>query len=103
MTRLKGVYVSLSNDAGGAKEVNTFFHPMGTAYDKDKELSFEMQIGANKYLEYPMQSVAEQSYQLRKSIGLHSVNAQMDIGAQQYRSTRFVIGVDTETVLGEIT
>ena len=47
-----------------------------------------------------MQSAAEQFYQLRKSIGLHNVNAPMDISPTQYRSTRFVIGVDTEKVLG---
>ena len=69
LTRLKGVYVSLSVDGGGLKEVNTFFHPMGaTDYDKLKALSFEMQIGAKRYPEYPMQSVAEQFYQLRKSL-----------------------------------
>ena len=47
-----------------------------------------------------MQSVAEQFYQLRKSIGIHNVNGQMDIDAEEYRSSRFVTGVDTEKVLG---
>ena len=63
---------------------------MGTDYDK----------GAQKYSEYPMQSVAEQYYQLRKSIGIHNVNGQIDIDAEEYRSSRFVILVDTEKVLG---
>ena len=47
-----------------------------------------------------MQSVAEQFYQLPKSIGVHNVNGQMDINASEYRSSKFVIGVDTEKVLG---
>ena len=47
-----------------------------------------------------MQSAAEQFYQLRKSIALHNVNAQMDISETQYQSNRFVIGIDTEKVLG---
>ena len=47
-----------------------------------------------------MQSVAEQYYQLRKSVGIHNVNGQIDIDADEYRSSRFVIGVDTEMVLG---
>ena len=47
-----------------------------------------------------MQSSAAMFYQLRKSIGVHNVNAQMDISATEYRSTKFVIGVATENVLG---
>ena len=100
LTRLKGVYVSLSTDVGGAKEVNNFYHPMGGSHDKDKELSFEMQIGAKKYTEYPIQSVAEAFYQLRKSLGIHAVNALMDIQADDYRDNKFVIGIDTKKVLG---
>lgn len=100
LTRLKGVYVSLSTDNAGAKEVNNFYHPMGGAYDKDKEISFEMQIGAKKYPEYPMQSASEQFYQLRKSLSIHDVNAQMDISANDYRNDKFVIGVDTQKVNG---
>ena len=104
LTRLKGVYVSLSNvsatGGGNAKEVNNFYHPMGGNYDKSKELSFEMQIGAKKYPEYPIQSAAEAFYQLRKSLGLHARNALMDIRATEYRNSKFVIGIDTEKVLG---
>ena len=100
LTGLKGVYVSLSTDALGVKEVNNFYHPMGGAYDKDKELSFEMQIGAKKYPEYPIQSAAEAFYQLRKPLGLHARNALMDIRATEYRNNKFVIGIDTEKVLG---
>jgi hypothetical protein len=55
LTRQKSVYVSLSTDAFGAKEVNNSYHPMEGNYDKYKELSFEMQIGAKKYSEYPVQ------------------------------------------------
>ena len=81
LTRLKSVYVSLSTDNGGAKEVNNFYHPMGGAYDKAKELSFEMQIGSKKYPGYPIQSASESFYQLRKSLGVHDVNAQMSLSA----------------------
>ena len=73
---------------------------MGGGYVKDRELSFEIHIGARKYPEYPFQSAAEAFYQLRKSLGLHAVNAQMDIGDAEYRSTKCVIGIDTEKVLG---
>ena len=66
-------------------EVNNFYHPMGGSYDKDRELSFEIQIGSKKYPEYPIQSAAEAFYQLSKSLGLHAVNALMDIRADDYR------------------
>ena len=73
---------------------------MGLNYDKEKELSFEIQIGFNKYPEHPIQSAEEVFYQLRKSLGRHAVHAQMDISATAYRSTQFVIGIDTGKVLG---
>ena len=44
LTRLKGVFVTMSTDSGGALEVDNFYHPMGGGYDHDKELEFEMQI-----------------------------------------------------------
>jgi len=55
LIRLKGVYVSLSTDGGDGsiKEVNNFFHPIGLNYD-EKDLSFDMQIGAKKNPEYPI-------------------------------------------------
>ena len=59
-----------------------------------------MQIGAKKYPEYPIQSAAEAFYQLRKYLGLHAFNALMDIREDEYRNNKFVIGIDTEKVLG---
>ena len=73
---------------------------MGGNYEHIKELEFEMQIGSKRYPEYPIRSVAETFYQLRKSLGLHDNNAQMDISALEFRSSKYVIGIDTEKVLG---
>ena len=47
-----------------------------------------------------MQSASGQFYQLRKPLGIHSVNPQVDISAVEHRSAKFVIGVATEKVLG---
>ena len=69
-------------------------------YDHDKELEFEMQIGSKKFPEYPIRSAAEAFYQLRKALGVHDVNAQMDISATEFRSSKYVIAIDTEKVLG---
>ena len=100
LTRLKGVFVTMSTDSGGALEVDNFYHPMGGGYDHDKELEFEMQIGSKKFPEYPIRSAAEAFYQLRKALGVHDVNAQMDISATAFRSSKYVIATDTEKVLG---
>ena len=73
---------------------------MAGAYNKGRELSFEMQIGSKKYPEYSIRSLAEAFYQLRKPLGLHSVNAHMTITPGEYRVTKFVIGIDIAKVLG---
>ena len=98
LTRLKGVFVTLSKS--NSQEVDNFYHPMGGNYEYAKELEFEMQIGSKKFPEYPIRSVAEAFYQLRKALGLHDVNAQMDISGTEFRSSKFVVAIDTEKVLG---
>ena len=65
-------------------------------YDHSKELEFQMQIGSKMFPEYPIRSMAEIYYQLRKALGIHSTNAQMNILHRYYRDHKFVIGFDTE-------
>jgi len=98
LTRLKGVFVTLSKSS--SQEVDNFYHPMGGNYVYEKELEFEMQIGSKKFPEYPIRSVSEAFYQLRKALGYHDVNAQMDISGPEFRSNKFVVAIDTEKVLG---
>ena len=98
LTRLKSIFVSMSQSGG--HEVNNFWHPMAGIYDHDKELEFECQIGSKKFPEYPIRSSAEAFYQLRKALGVHDVNAMMDISSKQYRDSKYVLGVDMEKVLG---
>ena len=98
LTRLKCIFVSMSISTG--HEVNNFWHPMEGNYDHDKELKFECQIGSKKFPEYPIRSSAEAFYQLRKALGVHDINAQMDINAKTYRQTKYVLGVDLEKILG---
>ena len=98
LTRLKSIFVSMSLST--AHEVNNFWHPMAGTYDHDKELEFECQIGSKKFPEYPIRSSAEAFYQLRKALGVHDINAQMDIKSNDYRNNKYVIGIDLEKVLG---
>ena len=53
-TRMKSVYVSLSNDNNSNKpEVNDCLNPMGATYDFQKELQFQLQLGNKLFPEYP--------------------------------------------------
>jgi hypothetical protein len=106
-TRMKSVFVSLYeqkkvNPSNSRKEVNHFWHPMGgsAAYDHSKEVEFQMQIGSKLFPEYPIRSLAEAFYQLRKTLGINSSNAQMNMVHRYYRDHKFVIGLDTEKLTG---
>jgi hypothetical protein len=100
-TRMKSVYVSLFESGSARKEVNYFWHPMGqTDYDYNKEIEFQMQIGSKLFPEYPIRSLAEAFYQLRKSLGINSTNAQMSMIQRHYRTFKYVIGIDTEKMTG---
>ena len=104
LTRLNGVFVSLYKpppDQRKYSETNLFWHPMGGVYADDREVRFEMQIGAKKWPEYPLEAKSEAFYQLRKALGVHS-RFSPSIGIQQteYYKDKFVLAIDTEKVLG---
>ena len=102
-TRLKGVYVSLYAPSGSAsrKEVNYFFHPMGSSsYNHSEELQFQMQIGSKLIPEYPIRSLAEAFYHLRKTLGINSTNAQMNMVQRYYRDRKFVLALQCEKMSG---
>ena len=77
-TRLKAVFVSLFQEAGHPAdgEVNTFWHPMGSfRCNFDKEVEFQIQVGSKFFGgEYPIRSLAEAYYNLRKTLGIHIGN-----------------------------
>ena len=104
LTRLKGVFVSLYKpppDQRMYSETNLFWHPMGGVYADDREVRFEMQIGAKKWPEYPLETKSEAFYQLRKALGVHS-RFSPSIGIQQteYYKDKFVLAIDTGKLLG---
>ena len=69
-------------------------------YTPDKELEYQIQIGSKLYPEYPVKSLQEAFYQLRKTLGIHATNFHScDILDDTYRNYNFIIGVDTEKVL----
>ena len=104
LTRLKSVFVSMFKPPSTTQvynEVNSFHHEMGGIYDSTKETQFEMSIGSHKWPEYPIKSIAESYYQLKKTLGINgSAFHTMDIHETEYNNNKFIIGIDTEKMLG---
>ena len=116
LTRLKSVFVNFDGEGIGEpaagllpttgaevrKTFNDFYHPSGdylTQY-QDKEIEFQIQIGSKLYPEYPIRSVQEAFTQLMKCLGINnSAFHGVDIYPLEYRSHKFIIGIDTEKIL----
>jgi hypothetical protein len=110
LTRLKSVFITFDGTHTGSstdwipllKTTNNFIHPMNSSatYDPSKEMEFQIQIGSKLFPEYPVKSLGEAYYQLRKTLGIASSNwHSMNIAEAHYRNFRFIVGIDTEKVL----
>eukprot|EP00969_Alexandrium_andersonii_P038998 1709822-Alexandrium_andersonii.AAC.1 len=52
------------------RKVATYFaHPAPGTYSKGAELGFQLQIGSTPFPGYPMMTLAEQFYSLKKTLG----------------------------------
>ena len=76
LTRLESVFVTLGQvETARHKEVNNFYHPVSAStqdgYFVEDEDQFWLQIGSKLVPEYPMTSVTESLYQLKKAVGTH--------------------------------
>jgi hypothetical protein len=109
VTRLKSVFINFDNrtaDNVAHKNMNTFVSSMtdtdfvGADYDYSKELQWQLQIGSKMFPEYPVRSLAETFYQLKKALGIHgSAFHSLSITPDQFRNDHFIIGIDTEKIL----
>ena len=83
------------------KEVNYFYHPADAQLEDQyyiaEEHTTQLQIGSKLYPEYPIQSVTEAFYNLRKCLGY---NAKLNMIARWYRTSKYIIGIDLEKVPG---
>jgi hypothetical protein len=117
LSRLKSVFVSFDNVgtplSGGQnshldvykKSWSDLFHPMAftdqSMYDNRYEVEYSLQVGSHLFPSYPIRSLSEAFYQLRKCMGVHSSNFHsLDITPAQYRSHKFILGFDMEKNLG---
>jgi hypothetical protein len=115
LTRLRSLFLSLDRNLTGErarwsnKSWNNFYSPMAenslTYYTKQVDAneitSLQVQIGAFLIPSYPIRSHAECFYSLRKALGLASNGqASIDIDGNEYRNNKFIVGIDTEKILG---
>lgn len=76
---------------------------MGTAplSQMNSEMEFQMQIGSKLFPEYPIRSLSESFYQLKKCLGIHSsAFHSIHLSKRRYQDIKYIIGIDTEKVLG---
>ena len=59
-----------------------------------------MQIGSKLIPEYPIRSLAEAFYHLRKTLGINSTNAQMNMVQRYYLDHKFVLALQCEKMSG---
>jgi hypothetical protein len=115
LSKMKSMFVSLDKNFTGLrlkyynKQFNNFWSPLvGTGetvtltHDSDNEIkNFQVQIGSKLFPEYPIRSHAECFYSLRKALGVQANNLHsIDIDGNSYRNNKFIIGIDTERLLG---
>ena len=63
--------------------------------------SLQLQIGSQQLPQYPVQSHSECFYLLKKALGYHVSDVHsIDINGASYRNNKFIIGIDTERLLG---
>ena len=115
LSKMKSMFITLDKDFAGArstfynKQYNNFWSPIVGAgvttaltHDSANEIqNFQVQIGSKLFPEYPIRSHAEAFYSLRKALGVQSNTLHsIDIDGNEYRNNKFVVGIDTEKLLG---
>ena len=112
VTRLNTVFVTLDNNTRGvgqgynpgqqkvARDFNSFYHPMQGVYDFDEEVEYQLQIGGKMIPEYPVRSLSQAFYELKKALGIHgSAYHSISPSLKMYCDNHFIIGVNCEKIL----
>ena len=114
LSKMKSVFVTLDKVFEGTRAThynkvwNNFWSPnagKGTTatltHTQERFHHFQLQIGAKLFPEYPIKTHAEAFYSLRKALGIHANNLHsIDIDGNEYRNNKFIVGIDTEKLLG---
>ena len=114
LSKMKSVFVSLDKGFTGTRAQwfnkfwNNFWSPNAGAgltgvltHTEERFSHLQLQIGSKLYPEYPIKSHAECFYSLRKALGVQANNLHnIDIDGNEYRNDKFILGIDTEKLLG---
>ena len=115
LSKMKSIFLSLDKDFAGArktyynKKFNNFWSPLVgngltgvLTHNSQNEIKhLQVQIGSKLFPEYPIKSHSEAFYSLRKALGIHANNLHsIDIDGNSYRNNKFIVGFDTEQLLG---
>ena len=69
-------------------------------YNKNFEFEISLQLGSKRYPEYPLTSQAETFAALKKCMGIQQSSFHsLDISPHEYRSHKFIVGIDLEKSL----
>lgn len=106
ISRLKGIFISFGTALDNAP--HRFVHPNLLGIDNhaagrvsDLSLSCQISIGSKLFPERPIASLAEFFEHLRKAVNLHDSDIKsVNISGAQYLDNSFIIGMNTERVLG---
>jgi hypothetical protein len=108
--RVKTIFITFGtaefNAAGTLNETNAFYWPARTdkadaatygLYDADHDkVEFQLHVGSETYPQYPIRSLAEFAYHLEKALDLTASVEGISISPHEYRTDKFVIGLDVE-------
>ena len=82
------------------KDWNSFQHAMSGAYNNTLEMEYQIQIGSKMFPEYPVRSINQAFYELKKALGIasspfHSISPTR----YQYQNDHFIAAVDCERII----
>jgi hypothetical protein len=73
---------------------------MQGTYEYLRELQYQIKLGGSFFPIYPVRSLAQAFYELRKALGIHgSAYHNISIKPVQYMKDHFIIGTDLERIL----
>jgi hypothetical protein len=116
LSKMKSVFVTLDKAFADTDDRATFYNKFwnnfwspnaGTGetpyltHNGEKFSHFQLQIGSKLFPEYPIKTHCEAFYSLRKALGIQANNLHsIDIDGNEYRNNKFIVGIDTEKLLG---
>lgn len=93
LNETNGFYWPARNPVGGT-DAQIAAYP-NYNYDRDK-VEFQLHVGSETYPQYPVRSLAEFAYHLEKALDLTASVEGVSISPHEYRTDKFVIGLDVE-------